>query len=293
LEAMVTPSRVSSLIVTRADGTEDEVIANSVGVGDLNRTFVMATNMFTFTGGDDYVSLAAGTLLGETDVGEQDILENYITGVLGGTVDLVDPPPSPRIDGGGECLTMSQLAVQTPDFSTLLATIQAAGLTNTLDTLGFDEPLTIFAPSNAAFDNLPPGILDGILQDLETLPSVLGYHVIFGAAYTADFVDGQVLQTLYGLTLTVSVSGDTVMVNDATIILPDVIACDGVVHGIDKPLLPASLVALPTEAPVSPPIAGVDVTPAPAPSSDVSDISTPSVYTFVAAIVASSGVWMF
>jgi hypothetical protein len=121
---------------------------------------------------------------------------------------------------------------------------------------------------------------------------VLSYHVVFEAVYTTDFVDGQVLQTLNGLTLTVSVSGDTVMINDATIIVSDVVACDGVVHGIDKPLLPASEVAVPTEAPVSTPIAGVDVTPAPAPSSDVTGIKTPIVYTFIAAVVAS-GVWMF
>jgi uncharacterized surface protein with fasciclin (FAS1) repeats len=62
---------------------------------------------------------------------------------------------------------MSQLAVQNSDFSTLLGFIQAAGLPNTMDTLGLEEPVTLFAPSNSAFASLPLGTLDGLLQDAE------------------------------------------------------------------------------------------------------------------------------
>jgi 2',3'-cyclic-nucleotide 2'-phosphodiesterase (5'-nucleotidase family)/uncharacterized surface protein with fasciclin (FAS1) repeats len=288
LEKMDTPSRVRSLIVSRANGTDDEVIADFMAIGDLNRTFIMATNSFSFTGGDDYLSLAAGTFLGETDLGEQAILENYITDVLGGTVDVVDPPPSPRIAAGG-CLTMAQLAIQSPDFSILLATIQAAGLS---DALEIEGPVTLFAPSNAALESLPKGYLDGMLQDSESLPMILSYHVIFGAVYTADFVDGQTFTALNGRPLTISVSGDTIMINDATITTPNIVACNGVAHGIDKLLIPLTDADAPTDAPVSTPTPVAEGTPAPAPTSGIARNSPPMIYTFIAVIVASC-VWVF
>ena len=92
-----TPSRVVSLVVTKADGTKDVVVSNGAFMGDASRTFVMATNSFLITGGDGYASLAASNQIGETDIGEQQILEDYIVTVLGGSVDIPEPPASPRV----------------------------------------------------------------------------------------------------------------------------------------------------------------------------------------------------
>jgi len=92
-----TPSRVKSLVVTKADGTMVVVIDNFTAQGDLTRTFVVATNSFLTTGGDGYTAFAAGNQLGETDLGEQQILQDYIMDSLGGVVSLQDPPADPRI----------------------------------------------------------------------------------------------------------------------------------------------------------------------------------------------------
>lgn len=87
-----TPSRVKTLIVTKADGTTDVVIDNFTVQGDLSRTFVVATNSFLTTGGDGYAAFSVANRLGETTLGEQRILQDYIMEELGGTVSLEDPP---------------------------------------------------------------------------------------------------------------------------------------------------------------------------------------------------------
>lgn len=97
LAAVTTPSRVQSLVVTRADGTTDVLVAAGVAQGDLSRTFVMATNSFLVTGGDGYTALAAGTPILTTTTGEQQILADYIAGPLAGVVNEPDPSIAPRV----------------------------------------------------------------------------------------------------------------------------------------------------------------------------------------------------
>lgn len=97
LESLDTPSRIRSLVITRADGTEDVLIDNFTAQGDLTRTFVLATNSFTASGGDGYAAFAAAEELAQTAIGEQQILEEYIVQALGGAVGVEDPPPSPRV----------------------------------------------------------------------------------------------------------------------------------------------------------------------------------------------------
>jgi 2',3'-cyclic-nucleotide 2'-phosphodiesterase (5'-nucleotidase family) len=97
MASLNTPSRVKNLIVSKFDGSMDTVIADFVAQGDLSRIFTMATNSFLLTGGDGYVSFSAANTLGETDIGEQLIFENYIVDELGGEVDVEDPPLSPRV----------------------------------------------------------------------------------------------------------------------------------------------------------------------------------------------------
>lgn len=86
------PSRVTSLIVTTSAGAQDVVVDDSAMQGDVRRTFVVATNDFLLTGGDGYFALGAGTFLAETDIGEQQILEDYVSTLLQGSVFVVDPP---------------------------------------------------------------------------------------------------------------------------------------------------------------------------------------------------------
>jgi myo-inositol-hexaphosphate 3-phosphohydrolase/2',3'-cyclic-nucleotide 2'-phosphodiesterase (5'-nucleotidase family) len=98
--ALEEASRVQSLVITRADGSEDVLVENFDVQGDLNRAFVIATNSFLITGGDGYQALkaAAESRGAQTpEIGERQILIDYITEVLGGNVDLVEPLTDPRV----------------------------------------------------------------------------------------------------------------------------------------------------------------------------------------------------
>jgi uncharacterized surface protein with fasciclin (FAS1) repeats len=126
------------------------------------------------------------------------------------------------------------------DFTTLVAAVQAAEL---VDALSGPGPLTVFAPTDEAFEALLADLgltAEELLADTELLESVLTYHVIPDEvlAETVVTLDGAEVETLNGATVTISVDGDTVMVNDATVTAVDVVASNGVVHVIDKVLVP-------------------------------------------------------
>jgi 2',3'-cyclic-nucleotide 2'-phosphodiesterase (5'-nucleotidase family) len=96
--SLTTPSRIKRLVVTRNDGSIDVLVDGGAAQGDLTaRSFVLATNSFLVTGGDGYFAFGAAELLTQTEIGEQRILEEYIVDGLGGTVDLLDPSPEPRV----------------------------------------------------------------------------------------------------------------------------------------------------------------------------------------------------
>jgi len=91
------PSRIRSLVVATYNGTVDTVVSDFTAMGDLERTFVMATNSFLLTGGDAYFALTDGIQLAETEIGEQYIFVNYIAEALLSTVEIPDPPPDTRV----------------------------------------------------------------------------------------------------------------------------------------------------------------------------------------------------
>ena len=93
-------------------------------------------------------------------------------------------------------------------------------------------PFTVFAPTDEAFAKIPN--LDEIASDMQTVIAILTNHVV-GGIYTSDLLsDGQVLKTIVGGDLVISITGSSVMVNDATVISPDILGSNGVVHGIDS-----------------------------------------------------------
>ena len=124
------------------------------------------------------------------------------------------------------------------DFSTLVAAITAAGLGEALSGEG---PLTVFAPTNAAFEALPAGLLDKLLlpENKEVLAQILKYHVVAGKVMAADVAAGDVT-TLEGSTFTIATEGG-VKVNTANVTATDVPASNGVIHIIDAVLVPASV----------------------------------------------------
>lgn len=129
------------------------------------------------------------------------------------------------------------VAADTPDLSTLVEAVTAADLAETLQGEG---PFTVFAPTNEAFDALPAGELDRLLEpaNQDELANILKYHVVEGEVMSTDLTNGQKAKTLEGGTLTVTINGKTVKINDATVATADVPASNGVVHVIDKVLLP-------------------------------------------------------
>jgi uncharacterized surface protein with fasciclin (FAS1) repeats len=127
------------------------------------------------------------------------------------------------------------IAVEDGRFTTLVAAVQAAGL---VDTLKGDSPFTVFAPTDDAFDKLPAGTVEALLNDIPTLTDILLYHVVPGKVMAADVVNLSSAETVLGQSVTISVMGGTVMVDDAQVIIPDVEASNGVIHVIDSVLLP-------------------------------------------------------
>jgi uncharacterized surface protein with fasciclin (FAS1) repeats len=133
--------------------------------------------------------------------------------------------------------TVVDIAIGSPDHTTLVAAVQAAGL---VETLQGDGPFTVFAPTNAAFDALPAGTVEGLLKPeaKADLTSILTYHVVAGNVMSSDLSDGQMVTTLNGKQLKVSIKDGKVMIGGATVIAADLEGSNGVVHVIDKVLLP-------------------------------------------------------
>jgi len=128
-------------------------------------------------------------------------------------------------------------AAANEDFSTLVAAVQAAGL---VDALKGEGPFTVFAPVNAAFEPLAAdGTLDALLADPSgDLTQILLYHVVPGKVMSSDLSDGLQADTLEGSPLTFTVSDSGAMVNDANIVAADIEVSNGVIHVIDKVLVP-------------------------------------------------------
>ena len=125
-------------------------------------------------------------------------------------------------------------AVSAGQFKTLVKAVQAAGL---VDTLKGPGPFTVFAPTDAAFAKLPPGTVEGLLNDKQKLISVLTYHVVPGKVTAADVKSGPV-KTVQGQTLKIDKQGRNVTVNNAKVTSADVMATNGVIHVIDTVVLP-------------------------------------------------------
>ena len=129
------------------------------------------------------------------------------------------------------------VAVGAPQFSTLVAAVQAAGLVDTLKGTG---PFTVFAPTNDAFAKLPAGTVENLLkpENKAQLVAILTYHVLPSKVMAADVSGAQATPTtVQGATLAVD-GRSGVKVNGASVIAADIAAKNGVIHGIDTVLMP-------------------------------------------------------
>lgn len=128
-----------------------------------------------------------------------------------------------------------EVAAEAGMFSTLLAAATEAGLAETLATGG---PFTVFAPTDEAFVAIPEADLNALLADKEALTRVLLYHVVEGTVTAEQVVELDAAGTLAGDDVSVMVHGGSVMIDDATVVTADVRASNGVIHVIDKVLMP-------------------------------------------------------
>ena len=130
-------------------------------------------------------------------------------------------------------------AIAAGTFKTLVTAVKAAGLVETLKSKG---PFTVLAPNDEAFAKLPEGTVEGLLKDIPKLKSILTYHVIAGAIPASDVVQHKNLTTLQGQDLKVDASKwhlhKNPKINGANVLKVDIVADNGVIHVIDKVLLP-------------------------------------------------------
>ena len=147
--------------------------------------------------------------------------------------DSNDAPPAPPT------LNLVETLAEAGEFNTLIAAVDAAGL---VDVLSNDGPFTVFAPTDAAFALLPPEELEFLLQpeNQATLIFILQYHALAGEFFESDLPEGTTdVDTLNGEPMAITKTAGQVRINaEATVIQTDLVATNGVIHAIDRVLLP-------------------------------------------------------
>lgn len=134
--------------------------------------------------------------------------------------------------------TITEIAVANGSFETLVAALSAAEL---VEVLSGEGPFTVFAPTDEAFAALPEGTVESLLEpeNRDQLTAVLTYHVLSGVVMSADIAGKELsAETVEGRSLNVNATGDSVMINNATVVMADVKASNGVIHVIDTVLIP-------------------------------------------------------
>lgn len=154
-------------------------------------------------------------------------------------IDSVLLPPADEIadEAMEEGNTIVDIAVDDGRFTTLVTALQEAELVEALQSEG---PFTVFAPTDDAFAALPEGALEGLLADKEALTNVLLYHVLEGKVMSPQAIElaGQEVEMLSGDSISISLDEETLKINEAAVIIPDIEASNGVIHVIDAVILP-------------------------------------------------------
>ncbi len=134
-------------------------------------------------------------------------------------------------------MNIVETAVGHGSFKTLVAAVTAAELVETLSGTG---PFTVFAPLDEAFEALPAGTVDSLVlpENKEKLQGILTYHVVAGKVLSTDLTDGMVAKTVNGAEITIHIKDGVVTANDATVVTADIATDNGVIHVINKVIMP-------------------------------------------------------
>jgi len=220
------PAGVLDDLLAEPDGALTDILLYHAVNGQALSTDLMDGQMITTINGNDVTVTinADGVFINDAQVIVADIVTDN------GVVHVIDAVLSiPTI-------TVVDIVVNSDDHNTLEAAVIAADLAGTLSGPG---PFTLFAPTDDAFAALPDGALDDLLADpMGALTDVLLYHAVNGVARSTDLTDGQMVITINGKDVTVTINADGVFINDAKVTVADIQTDNGIVHVIDAVLLP-------------------------------------------------------
>jgi transforming growth factor-beta-induced protein len=209
--------------------TLKNILLYHVVEGNVRSSEVVKMNSATAVQGDSIAFAVEGgnVMVNNATVRKADVMAS--NGVIHVIDTVLLPPEKPK--------DIVSLAVRDGRFTTLVKAIQAAGLVETLQGKG---PYTVFAPTDEAFAKLPAGTVEGLLKNVEALRSILLYHVVPGEYMASSVAGMKSAKSAQGETIRISASGSGVKVNDARVIIADVKASNGVIHVIDRVILPPS-----------------------------------------------------
>jgi len=148
---------------------------------------------------------------------------------------LFGAPGVDRVPAVEPTQNIVEIASAAGSFNTLVAAVKAAGLAETLSGSG---PFTVFAPTDEAFAQIPEDQLNALLADKEALTAVLTYHVIAEKVMASDIVRLESAETVNGQSVDIRIVDGKVMVDGATVVSTDIEATNGVIHVIDRVILP-------------------------------------------------------
>ncbi len=210
------------------ENLSDILLYHVVQANVLSSSLTDGQTATTMLGEDVTITITDGTVMvNDATVTVADIeTDNGVVHVI----DAVLLPPTPEVTP-----TVADIIANSADHTVLAAVLDSTDLDVALSGEG---PFTVFAPTDAAFDAVDPMTLISLLLDNEALSAVLTYHVVGDSVMSTDLTDDQVIATLNGGNVTVSIVDGTVMINEATVIVADLVGSNGVVHVIDAVLLP-------------------------------------------------------
>ena len=223
--------------ILRCHVVAGQVLAADLSNGQVITTIYGATLTVRISGSAVQILNSDGSVV--ANVIQADVIASN------GVIHVVDQVLVPAAETtAAPAQNIVEIAVSMPaTFSTLVTAVETANLVDTLSSAG---PFTVFAPTNAAFALVGQNTLASLLADPTALGSVLTAHVVAGQVLAADLSNGQVITTVNGATLTVRISGSAVQIlnNDgsiaATVVQADVEASNGVIHVINRVLVPVT-----------------------------------------------------
>ena len=228
ITALVTELGITADDLLALEGLADILTYHVVGATALSTDLMDGDTFTTLNGADITISIMDGTVMvNNATVTVADITtDNGVVHVI----DAVLLPPTPEVTP-----TVADIIAESADHTVLAAVLDSADLDVVLAGEG---PFTVFAPTDAAFDAVPPMVLLDLLTDNAALTNVLTYHVAGDSLMSTDLSDGQNIETLFGADVTITIVDGNVMVNNAMVTVADIVGANGVVHVIDAVLLP-------------------------------------------------------